>query len=421
MRMKIFKLYKNRSFRIVLFSLITLSFFSTLLITSSHSVGAGDSLNSLQQQYQQLQSTINNINQQVQSTNNTISNFAGQIQSYQALISAKQTIINNEQAQINQLNIQITQLNNQITQEQAKIAVIKGKINSNAKSGYEQMYVPPAEMFIGNPNINNALASVEYFNASIQHQDQLAQELSTVISTLNANKATVALNQKDATNLYNSLLTQQQTLISDQGTLQNEENAAITQKNGLTSTLISDQNQQQQILSQINSLTEAAYNTSGFSGCIRGNSWYYCQQWYGRLSGEYGTSINMTYGCLVASIAMVATKEISPMYNPPMIASMTWFSNDNMMAFPNIPGYSIQSEGYGVSAVNQALAQGIPAIVYLAAPAGEHWIVIYSQLPNGDYLINDPWYGSALTFLGNGGGTHEYYDFSQIGQVLVLQ
>ena len=57
--------------------------------------------------------------------------------------------------------------------------------------------------------------------------------------------------------------------------------------------------------------------------------------------------------------------------------------------------------------------------IFPISPAGQHWVVFYQSTGN-NYLINDPWYGSGLSFHGTGGGTHEYYSYSDIGNVYVL-
>ncbi len=378
---------------------------------------AQSSLNALQSEAQALQNDISNVQQQINNNSSNISSLSGKIQTYQALIVQKESLIYNYQSQINQINGEISSLGNQIQNKYNKINMIKGEINSNALSDYEQSYVPPATLFLGNPDINSSLTSVAYFNSSINTEKNLANKLKGVITSLQNDQTDLNLKKQDVTSIQGQVEAQNQSLQNDQSSLQSEESVYVSQNNSLNSQKIQYQNQYQGILSQINSLYSATFTGQG---CIPGNSWYYCQQWYGTLAGMYGTSIDMTYGCLLTDIAMVATDEVSSIYTPPVIASMTYFTNDYMDAWPDIPGTYPEYMGYGKSGVDNALAQGYPAIVYLAAPAGQHWVVIYQSLSNGDYLINDPWYGSALTFLGSGNGTHEYYNFSEIGAVYIL-
>ncbi len=401
--MRIFKLYKNKSFRIVLFSIITLSFFSTLLITSPHTVGAGDSLNSLQQQYQQLEGLINQNQSKINANNGAIANLIPQINTYQQLILQKQALISNEQVQINQLNNQIAQLNIQIAQEQSKILVIKGKINSNAKSGYEQTYIPPAEMFIGNPNINNALASVEYFNASIQHQNQLAQELIVIISRLNSNKATVALNQKDATNLYNSLETQQQTLLADQSTLQQEKNSLANVNNSLSSQNAQTQAKMQSILAQIDRLALQ----SGTPGVI-GNAPCNIGAYYSQECPAWGNidlaNTGYTYsnaGCSLIAAIIAENLIGNTGFNPYDVnSSQYWDSNGAI--FSDFPG--IQTESFGntssIDLINTYASPSTPVVVGLYTndnQFGTHFVTMTGPL-GATGTMQDPWFGPNLTF-----------------------
>ena len=396
-------LYKSLFIKRFVLFVTALAMIGMYLVTRSQT-SASNSLQSLQQQSQYLQNAIQQNQQQVSQNNNAIAGLASQIQNYQTLISQKEALISNEQQQINVLNAQIQQ-------ETIQINSLKIKINLNSKSNYEQTYVSPVTMFAGDPNINNALESVAYFNSTMSHIKILITKLDTTMNTLKQNKA-------NADSLYASLVSQKQTLLQDQSSLQSEESSYTAQNGNLNSIISQNKSKEQQVLNEINALTISEY--SGGAGCVSGNWWYYNQQCYRRLPGKNGTSINMLYGCLVTSIAMVATKEMGGVYTPPMIASMSSFSNDYMTSFPQFPnGYTLNQVGSGTSAINQALSQGLPAVVYLAAPAGQHWVVFYQSTGN-NYLINDPWYGSGLSFHGTGGGTHEYYSYSDIGNVYVL-
>ncbi|MHB8362867.1 MAG: murein hydrolase activator EnvC family protein [Patescibacteria group bacterium] len=401
--MKIFRLYKNKFFRIVLFSLVTLSFFSTLLSSSSSMVVASNSLNSLQQQYQQLENLINQNQSKINANNGAIANLNSQINTYQQLILQKQALISNEQTQINQLNAQIAQLNAQIAQEQSKILVIKGKINSNAKSGYEKTYVPPAEMFIGDPNINNALASVEYFNASIQHQNQLAQELVAVISKLNTNKNTVAINQRNATNLYNGLVTQQQALLADQNNLQTEKNTYASQNNGLSAQNAQTQAQMQNILAQIDRLSLQS-GTPGIIGNAPCNVGAYysqeCPAWGNADLANTGYTYSNAGCSLIAAIIaenLIGNTGFNP-YN--VNSSQYWDSNGAI--FNNFPG--IQTESYGntssIDLINTYASPSTPVVVGLYTndnQFGTHFVTMTGPL-GATGTMQDPWFGPNLTF-----------------------
>lgn len=153
-----------------------------------------------------------------------------------------------------------------------------------------------------------------------------------------------------------------------------------------------------------------------------GAAWYYCQKSYGTLQGVNGTSINMLYGCLLTDVAMVATKETGNRYTPPMVASMTQFSRNTLQTFPSIGNLHPDDIWRGgIQAINEQLRLGHPVIVYLHTNTMQHWVVFYQQLANGDYLMNDPWYGSSLPFLGDGNGTHRTYTLSDIQDAFILQ
>ncbi len=420
--MKILKLYKNRFLKIGLFVIVTLSFFSTLFISNPQSIVASSSLNSLQQQYQQLQNLINQNQSKINANNGAMANLNSQINTYQQLILQKQALISNEQTQINQLNAQIAQLNAQIAQEQSKIIVIKGKINSNAKSGYEQTYVPPAEMFIGDPNINNALASVEYFNASIQHQNQLAQELVAVISKLDTNKNTVAVNQRNATNLYNGLVTQQQALLADQSNLQTEENSYASQNNGLSAQNAQTQAKEQSILSEIDrlSLQSGIPGVIGNAPCHIGA--YYsqeCSSWGNTLLGPGICTILTGQPCTYSNagcslIAAIIAENLigNTGFNPYNVnSSQYWGSNGVIFGnFPNINPISYSGIS-PIALVNTYATPATPVVIGFDVPdnpMGMHFVTMTGPL-GATGTMQDPWFGPNLTFGQYMGGGITYY------------
>lgn len=375
-----------------------------------------------------LQSEMASLNNQIQAEQGKINSYKGQINGDQSLINNLQDIISQKQQLITDKQSQIDLLQQSITEEQTQINDLNTKINNlyalfvaRAKVSYENSYVNPFMIAIGNQSIDDVFANLEYFTTTRNQDSQILSELKNDSYILKQKLDDLSKQESDLLAAQQDLINQKSGLQSQQDQLQSQVNYYSYQNSRLQTQLNANQQAYAQLVAQINSLQVASFGGTS-NGCVSGNWWYYNQQCYGRLPGANGTSINMTYGCLITDIAMVATKEIGPQYTPPYIASISIFSNNYWEGFKDAFPLSPTPLGYqNMSAIDAQIAAGFPVIVYLNAPLGEHWVVFFGKTSSGDYIINDPWYGSSLTFLGTGNGTHEYYSISEIGESFILR
>lgn len=376
-------------------------------------------INSLEEQMSQLNSKISSEQSQVNNLNGKIQNNSNTVSQLQTIIAQKEQLISDKQSQINLLNQSISDEKSQINDLSTKINSLYSIFVQRAKASYENSYVNPLLITIGNKSIVGVFANLEYFTTTRNEDSQVLSEMKNSQEILQQKLDDLNVQQTDLTNAQTELVAQKSDLQNQQNQLQSQIYAYNAQNSQIKASLSTDQAKYASIVSQINSLQIGTF--TGGSGCITGGAWwYYNQQCYGRLPGLYGTSIDMVYGCLITDIAMVATRETgNSLYNPVYVASRTVFSGNYMAQWPQIP-LSPSYVGYhNLSAINSEIAQGLPVIVYLSAPYGEHWVVFYQNLGGGNYMIMDPWYGPNLRFLGSSG--HEYYSDSEIGDSYILQ
>jgi len=418
---------KNKKRKFLVFVLISgMYLFLTLSEASSVDVNAQSS-SSVLNQINDLEGEMQSLNSQIQNEQSQIKNLNGKIQTNAQQVTTLQTIVSQKEQLITEKETQIALLNQSIQQQQTDIATLTAKINSlyadfvqRAKESYEASYVNPVFLALGTPSITNVFVNLEYFADTRKADASLLSEMQDTEYTLQQKLQELDVQQSDLQNAETDLIAEKKDLLNQQSTLQTQIANEKAVSNQQEQQLSSNQAQYQALVNEINNLEVATF--SGNGGCVKGDYWYYNQQCYGRLPGMYGTSINMTYGCLITDIAMVATKELGQAYTPPRIASMTYFSDNSMMAWPNLPGLSPVDLGYqNISAINSEIAQGYPVIVYLSAPDGQHWVVFDGTLAGGNHRIQDPWYGSELTFNGTDGGKHEYYSNSEIGEAFALR
>ncbi len=385
-------------------------------INAQSNSGLWNEINQLQGQMSQLSTRIQQEVGQLQSLQGKIQSNTQTISQLQDIISQKQQLISEKQSQIDLLNQSISDEKTQIDALNAKINSLYADFVQRARISYENSYVDPLLITLGNKSITDVFANLEYFTNTRKQDSDLLSQMKDNQFTMQQKLNDLSVQEADLATAQSQLVNEQNGLKDQQSQLQTQLASLNYSKNSITHQLSSDQVKYEELVSQMNSMQVAVYG--GNTGCVAGNWWYFNQQCYGRLQGMYGTSIDMTYGCLITDIAMVATKELGAGYTPPEIAARTWFSGNYMAAWPSLPiGPHLL---YSQSDIDSQINQGHPVIVYLSAPSGEHWVVLYQVLGGGNYLINDPWYGSGLTFLGTGGGTHEYYSLSEMGDAYAL-
>lgn len=401
----------------ITFVILIIAFLYPMTFASRLSTSAV-SLSDLENQINSIQKQISADNAQSQALSGQIGNLSQKVQIDGDIITQKEALISSYNQQIADLTASITSLQSEIAQLSALKDQLNIEMNQRAKTSYENTFVDPIQLLFGNSNINDTVTSLVYFDSAREEDMTIMNNYVTTLNEYNLDQTNLVNQQNTLQLSENAVQAEELQLQSDKSNLLAEQNQLSQQKESVDSNTSQLQQQEQTLVEQMNALSIKSFSGSG---CRTGNSWYYCQQWYGTLPGERGTSIDMTYGCLITSIAMVATYEVSAYYTPPVIASMTWFSDNNMEAWPNIPGVTPVYIGSSTSAINSQIAAGHPVIAYMNAPYGEHWIVLYARSGNDDYMINDPWYGSELTFNGTGGGTHEYYSLGELGYAYVLE
>lgn len=131
------------------------------------------------------------------------------------------------------------------------------------------------------------------------------------------------------------------------------------------------------------------------------DGWYYNQRderWGNNSIGVSGEPV-WKYGCLLTSMAMVMKKNGENVTPLDMANNSSYYFADT--AYMLIPWgggkfTSVWQKDFG--AIDSRLASGKPVIVGLyAGQYGTHFVVLKSG-SNGDYIMNDPWYGPDLPF-----------------------
>lgn len=323
-----------------------------------------------------------------------------QIQQLNSQISSVKNSIASTQSNINTTSSKIADLKVKIDEQQAKYDQQKKSLSDLVVDWYMKGGDPGLTMtLLGNDSLSGIITMGQYY-ISIQEQIQ------TTIQRVNELKKQLAdqkTAQEQQLNSLNSLKIDQ---VAQQKSLQysqNTKNQMYTNTQRTISSLQQDQSENQIKLAQIQKDIASQRSQGGYGTDIisLGNqSWYYTQNGNYNTLGRSPFTID-AYGCLITSIAMVATY-YERTVTPDMIAnSASNFDKEGNLMLNSPPEASnivvSGSSGIDWSEVDGQIRDGHPVIIGIQFPSiarrnsdgSNHYIVIYG-LSGNKYLMQDP-------------------------------
>lgn len=326
------------------------------------------------------------IQQQTQKIN-------AQIADTQKSINQTQSTIDATQAKIDDLKIQITAQEAKITKEKTDLSSL---ISEWYMKGGDQGLVM---QIISNSSLSDIITMNQYYSSV---KDQIATTITNIKALkqqLENDKATQDKQLADLNSLQSDQQNQKKSLQNSQWVqyrLLNDTNNMISELQTEQSTL---QKKVAAIQAQINALSStAAWGTQIVSA--NDSSWYYTQSGNSTYLGGSPYTVAQ-YGCLITSIAMIATY-YGQHVTPSDIANNDGnFDNEGYLQvstpYPVSDIVVGSSQAVNWSVVNSEIDQDRPVIVSIYLPSvgavnsdgSSHFIVIKGH--SGDtYLMHDP-------------------------------
>ncbi len=349
----------------------------------------------------QLPSNENDLKQYIDSCQAKISNLKGQQATLAAAINYFQTQINLTRARINSTQYQLHQLELEITDLSTKIDSLNLSLNDLSKifaQRVRQAYIrsktySPFYYLLLPRGVDGFLARYKYLQ-KVQHHDQEVM--------INLEKSRLDYDQQKQLKQE-----KQQQIQQLQAQLQIQQQTLASQKQAKDKLLRDTKNSElryQQLLSQAQAqLAAFSHFVSSQGGASLLDNQTQCDSWgcyynqrdsqWGRLAIGLSDSSMAEYGCLVTSMAMMAThygKNLTP--KDIALSSNPFWGNTAYMLWGSWTVNGVTTTrtrvGYGRSTLDAELAKGQPVVVGLYS-GPDHFIVVKQKLDN-DYLINDP-------------------------------
>jgi peptidoglycan hydrolase CwlO-like protein len=321
-----------------------------------------------------LQSAINIINGQIR------------IQS----LRISQTV-----AEIEQLEREITELSERIEGLSISLNRLSEALIKRVRESYKQIRLPYKNNVLAADSFNQFLSQQRYISIASDQTLDLMKKTELQRLVYNEQKDLKETKQAEVEQLRKELQSQKNVLDGQKAS----KDSLLKETKNNESTY---QNKVEQLEAQLASFGRfaATVGNSLLNGQTKCDSWgcYYSQrdaQWGAMYLGRSQWTL-ATSGCLVTSVAMVAT-HYGKSLTPAQIASNDFFSGGDLSKTISIPGVANVSRvaascGTSTSCLDSSLEGGKPVIVKIRQPgstSGDHFIVILEK-KDGSYIMHDP-------------------------------
>ena len=326
-----------------------------------------------------------------------------QVQQLNAQIAAVQKALQTTQNNINGTQSKIAQLAAQIKDQQAKYDQQKQSLGSLVADWYMQGGDPGLAMtIIGSNSLSDMITMGQYY-ASVKDQiETTIQKINDLKKQLADQKTAQDQQLSSLTSLKNDQSSQQRSLSGNQSTKQN----LISSTQSTINQLQQDQQTNLKLKSQYEADLASEQSQTGYGNDIiasNDSSWYYTQLGNSDTLGYSDATIN-DYGCLITSIAMIATY-YGPRVTPNNIADdPSNFDGEGDLIVSTPPevgdsitvGSSVTSNPLGT--ITREVQAGRPVIAGIRFPSisrhnndgSNHYIVIKGLRSDGKYIMQDP-------------------------------
>jgi len=371
--------------------------------TPTPSLDTSQNQKELEDQIQSLKNKITELKEKGKTLSSQIAIMDNQIKLSEARIFATKQDISN-------LVLDIDIATKKITSLQEALDTLSEILLNRIVATYQAGMVKPFEVLLSSSNASNYFSRLNYLEIAQSHDKRLIYDTQAAKNDYINQKKIFEEKKKKVESLKLQLEAYTSQLDLEK---KSKQNLLVVTKN--------DESKYQQLLK------EAELQISGFKSFAssRGGAqilpaqpspdgWYYNQrdERWGR--NRIGTSQDQTWevGCLATSVAMVMKKK-GVNVTPADVAASSWyyFADTASMLIPWADGKFQSIWQRDFNAIDAKLAAGNPVIVGVKVATnsvGTHFLVLKSG-SNGDYVINDPWYGPDLKF-------SDYYSTSQIFQ-----
>ncbi len=342
---------------------------------------------------------------------------ANQISSIDSQINQTELAISDTQSQINSTDKKIADLESEIKTQEENLIKQKQKMNQVVESWYMEGDSGLLEAVLGSSNISEVTTKQQYY-------ESIKQQISGMMDQITKLKNDLISQKEEQQKQKETLQAMKDDQIARQKSLENNlayKNELLHYTNDTINDLKNQQQQAQDRIKQIDAQIRALSATSRWGDQIVSSddpSWYYMQTGNTTRLGNSPYTVSQ-YGCLITSIAMVATYYGHHVTPSDIASNPANFDSQGYLQVNSPAGTGINvgySQPVNWNTIDDEIANGHPVIVSIYLPSvgainrdgSSHFIVIKGKSGN-KYLMHDP--------IGPGRG----YNISQVRSMKIVR
>jgi peptidoglycan hydrolase CwlO-like protein len=387
---------------IVFFLIFTVSNYSFVFAqdqTPTPTPDTSQSQKDLEEQIQSLRGKIAELKEKGKTLSSQIAIMDNQVRLTEAKVFATKQEISNFV-----LDIDIT--TNKITSLQEALDNLSEILLNRIVATYEAGMVKPFEILLSSNNASNYFSRLNYLEIAQSHDKRLIYDTQAAKNDYTNQKKIFEEKKKKVEILKKQLESYTVQLTQEKQSKQD----LLIQTKGSESTYQQLLSQAQEQLAGFARFATTQGGPSILPPQPSPDGWYYNQRderWGNNSIGLSGEPV-WKYGCLLTSVAMIL-KQRGENIIPIDVAGNSSYFFQAYMLIPWAGGKFTSIWNKDLGTIDAKLTSGKPVIVGLyAGQYGTHFVVLKSG-SNGDYVMNDPWYGPNLKF-------SDHYNTSQIFQ-----
>lgn len=348
--------------------------------------------------YQQIQQQISDLEGKIAGLQGQEKTLSSQIAVMDSQIQLTQYRIDATKQQIMNLTLSIQTANSKITTLQSSINDLTKVLLNRIVATYEVGQSQSFQILVSSSNISNFFTRENYLKIAQAHDKQLMYDTVQAKNDY-ANQKNIYENEKKQVEALNAQLEAYTTQLDQE---KSSKQSLLSQTQGSEAEYQRQLSAARAQLASFSRFVTAQGGASLLSNQTSCDSWgcYYNQrdsQW-GNLAINGQTDYSMAeYGCLITSIAMVASHYGHTNVLPSDIAASggnNFAVGTAMLRYSiNVNGVSINRSriGYSASSVPSTITSPvIVGISYDGGPYPDHFVVLVSG-SNGNYIMNDPY------------------------------
>lgn len=349
----------------------------------------------LQQELEAAKKQAELIKQQKAQKEKDAATIANLIKQIDGNIKSTQNSLQSTAQKLDKVSNDIQTTNDQLVKSESRLTELKSQIEQLIAEQYQQ-YVTNSDLLtvFSGATLKDSIEIADYQASLDSELEKIAADEEVTRNQIRDTKTNLEQQRSQLQGLKEQQLAQKNNLVTEQA----KKNKALTDTKGTIADLAQDEAEVTRRIKEVQAQITALSNTKRWGGQILSDndgSWYFSQLDYPNTKLGNSRYTVAQYGCLITSLAMVATYYGSRIDPPTAVARSSFSSAGYLISTPIVDDGGSQAINWDY--IDLELSKDHPVIVSIYLPevgkinadGSSHFVVIKGKNKDGKYLMHD--------------------------------